>query len=440
MSTRVVISGLGPVTPFGVGIEPLWSAMCEGRNALGKITRFDPSACTCRIAAEMPAERFDVREFVPKTYRKNLKVMCRDIELALGAAWCALRSAGLATRGNSPEAPATIAPARFGCQIGAGLIASDVDELAAAIVSSRGADGHVDLHHWGAQGMQNLTPLWLLKYLPNMLACHVTIVHDCQGPSNTITCGEASSALSIGEARRIIERGAADACLAGGAEDKLNPLTYLRQELAGRLMRHDGSGDLSGALTPFSDVACGTVVGDGGGLLVLESEASSASRGTSPWACLAGFGASQSCAYDPTTSLAAPDEEAIGEAIDTALRDAGAPASSIDAVVPLGLGVPALDAAERGGLSRVFGPSLEKIPLITLAPFIGDCGAGQTAIAACVAAQALRTQTLPARLASSATRGMNGGSAPSRSAVLRRILCTTTSQSGQNAACVIESL
>src|SRR5690606_15661492 len=119
------------------------------------------------------------------------------------------------------------------------LIAADLDELTMALNESRKEDGSFDIHHWGAEGMRNLTPLWLLKYLPNMLACHVTIIHDVRGPSNTITCAEASGGLSFGESLRVIQRGAADACFCGGAESKVNPMTFYRQVLTGRLTRRN---------------------------------------------------------------------------------------------------------------------------------------------------------------------------------------------------------
>ena len=131
--------------------------------------------------------------------------MCRDTELAVGAAADAVENARIITAGTSDEPP-TIDPSRVGCHIGAGLISAEVNELGSALVTSKKEDGSFDLAHWGREGMQNLSPLWLLKYLPNMLACHVTIVHDCRGPSNTITCCEASSGLSIAESRRVIQR------------------------------------------------------------------------------------------------------------------------------------------------------------------------------------------------------------------------------------------
>jgi 3-oxoacyl-[acyl-carrier-protein] synthase II len=188
-SRRVVITGLGPVSAFGVGMGPLWSALTEGRSAMRPIAAWDASGLPTSVAAEIPADLFDVKVFVPKSYRKATKVMARDIELAVGAAHEAVRDAGLVTKSTEGATP-TLAPDRVGCHIGAGLIAADIDELTSALYTARDAEGRFSIALWGEQGMNNLTPLWLLKYLPNMLACHVTIIHDCQGPSNTITCAE----------------------------------------------------------------------------------------------------------------------------------------------------------------------------------------------------------------------------------------------------------
>ena len=103
-----------------------------------------------------------------------------------------------------------------------------------------------------------------------MLACHVTIIHDAQGPSNTITCGEASATLSIGESLRVIQRGAADLCFCGGAESKLNPMAYLRQQMLGRLNTKDND-QPQAAVRPFSATAAGTVLGEAGAIVILEA-------------------------------------------------------------------------------------------------------------------------------------------------------------------------
>ncbi len=121
--------------------------------------------------------------------------MARDIELAVVAADDAMKDAGLKTKAytETPE----IKPERFGCNIGAGLINAELDELTYAMNIARGGasgENSLDLAKWGKEGMQQLTPLWLLKYLPNMLACHVTIIHELKGPSNTITCARGERA------------------------------------------------------------------------------------------------------------------------------------------------------------------------------------------------------------------------------------------------------
>ncbi|MFM7261651.1 MAG: beta-ketoacyl-[acyl-carrier-protein] synthase family protein [bacterium] len=433
---RVVITGLGPVTAYGVGIDPLWSALCEGRSALSPIRAFDASGFAASCGAELPAD-FDVKDLVPKSYRKATKVMARDIEIAVGGALAAVRDAGLATRGTDPDNPPTIRPDRVGCHIGAGLIAAELDELTSALTTSRDASGKFDPGHWGQQGMQELTPLWLLKYLPNMLACHVTIIHDCQGPSNTITCNEASSGLSLAESQRVIERGAADACLSGGADSKMNPMAYLRQELAGRFAACSKDADATKAVKPFDTSAAGTLIGEGGGILVVEAEDTAKARGARIHAVLSGTGASQSWCEDTVGLVPDATGESLADAMHAALRDAGLAPADIDAIIPFGSGVAALDALEKNALARVFGTDLAKKPIVTLAPSIGTTCAGFGAIAVAVACRALSEQRLPARLNTKNADGLDASAAPSTSRALRHILIATPSLGGQNSAAVV---
>ncbi len=271
MSREVAITGIGPVTALGIGMAPLWEALCEGGTGIRPLNAFHGETWACPFAAELPADEFSIRKVVPKSYRKATKVMCRDIELAVASAQAATFDAGVVTAASG-EGEITIPPHRMGCHIGAGLIAADVNELGAALATSKPQDGPFDLHHWGREGMENLTPLWLLKYLPNMLACHVTIVHDCQGPSNTITCWESSAPLSLAESMRVIQRGAADACLSGGIESRLNVLATWRQQCAGRLTQASPDTDPSTLIKPFEPDANGTVLGEGGGITTVRQQ------------------------------------------------------------------------------------------------------------------------------------------------------------------------
>lgn len=440
MSRRVVITGLGPVSAFGVGLSPLWEAMVEGRSAVRGIRRFDPHGFSCTAAGELDDDLLDVRKIVPRSYRKATKVMCRDIELAVAASAAAVGDAGLVTKGTDAEGTPTIPPPRMGCHIGAGLVAAEVNELNAALWSSRDEAGHFNIRHWGSNGMTTLTPLWLLKYLPNMLACHVTIIHDCQGPSNTITCCEASSGLSIGESMRVIQRGAADACLSGGAESKLNLVGLLRQHYAGRLAPIPNGQDPATVVRPFDRSASGTVIGEGGGIVVVEAAEVAQDRGARPYAELLGFASTQSYCPDTVGLQIEPDGEGISDAIAIALGHSGTDPDTVDAIAPFGSGIPHIDAAEAAGIRRVFGARAAEIPLITTIPNTGNCNAGAGTIAVAVAANAIRSQTLPARINAQQTDGLDGAACPSRSAELKRVVVLSTSQGGQNCAMVLGSV
>jgi len=443
-SRTIVLTGLGPISAFGVGIDPLWTAMCEGRSAIAPLQRWDATGFPSGAGAELADELYDVKTAVPKSYRKATKVMARDIELAVGAAAEAIRSAGLVTRGTAEGATPTIAPDRMGCHIGAGLIAAELDELTGGMWASRRDDAAspgdlaVDLGHWGSQGMENLTPLWLLKYLPNMLACHVTIIHDCQGPSNTITCADASALLSLGESRRVIERGDADACLSGGAESRTNQMGMLRQTFAGRVAPAPPGVDPASVVKPFAPDANGSAIGEGGGIVVLEDEATAIARGAPRLARFVGFGASQCFPHDPFAADLSGCGDDIAEAIRVALADAAITPADIDAIVPSGTGIPGVDAGEAAAIREVFRARAAEIPLVQVTPFVGLCGAGSGALSVAVATRCLLEQKLPARINTLGCTDLDANVAPARSATLHRILVLSTSLGGQVAAAVLE--
>ncbi len=442
MSRRVVITGLGTVTPLGVGIEALWDAMTAGRSGLGPITIMDASGLSSRLGGEV--RDFSAKDHVPKGYRKAVKVMARDIELAVAAAKAAVEDARLVTRSTAEEtgATTTYAGERVGCQIGAGLIAAETEELSSALATAA-SGGSFSLRAWGESGIANLQPLWLLKYLPNMLACHVTIIHGAEGPSNTICCGEASGLLSIGESARVIERDAADLCFAGGAESKLHLMGMLRAAFAGRLAETGDATDPAPFVRPFDPHATGSLIGEAGGIAILEESASASARGASAYAEIVGFGAAHSPAppYTPAGERSGPGPGADRGrelAIRRALADADIGPEAIDAIVPAAHGSAWEDQAEAGSLRAVFGPRLAQIPLVTLTPFIGNTFAGSGGVAVAVAAMALRRQQLPARLhGGTPAAGLLVGPASARHAALRHILVCSSSLGGQNAAAVL---
>lgn len=440
MSRRVVITGLGAVTGFGAGVSALWEGLLSGESRLRPIRLFDASDFPCRLGAEV--EDFSARSLVPKSYRKAVKVMARDIEFAVAAAREAIEGAGLATKASlngDDSAGPTYDSRRVGCHIGAGFIACEIDELAMAEASSVDAEGVFDLKQWGDGGLNNLPPLWLLKYLPNMLACHVTIIHGAQGPSNTITCAEASGLLSVGESMRVIERGSADVCYSGGAESKINPLGMVRMDFGNRLAHTGDETDGARFLRPYDPAAPGGLLGEAGGIVILEEFEKARDRGARIHAECAGFGAGQSPHSDDPEQRA----EGLRFAILNALDDAGLAPGDIDAILPHAGGIASMDAEEHASLRQVFGDRLADLPLVTLTPALGEGMAGAGGVAMCVAALCVQHQTLPARLHATPAglpEDLQAGPAAQRDARVERMLVCTNALGGQNAAVIVQGV
>jgi 3-oxoacyl-[acyl-carrier-protein] synthase II len=432
---RVVITGIGVVSPIGIGAKSFWENLLAGQVGVRRIALYDPTGFPSQIGGEVSG--YKINDFVPKSYRKATKVMARDIELAVIAADDAFKDAGLQSKAYT-ESP-TIAVERFGCNIGAGLISIDLAEMTQALNAARSAadPSKLDLKRWGQEGMQQLTPLWLLKYLPNMLACHVTIIHGLKGPSNTITCADASSHLAIGEAFRTIQRGAADLAICGGAETKIVPMALMRQTLLKRVStQHNNSPDQ--AVRPFDQEASGTAVGEGGGLLILEEYEHAKARGAKIYCELVGFGASQD-----TYSVMQPDPKghSYGRAIQKALAEANLPPTAVDCLVPCGLGIPSHDRAELAGLHNVFGAGLERVALSAIKAQTAHLAAG-SGVDAATAALAVHHGIIPP--SKNTTKPIDGlklnVSAEARQAKVNVSVSSIYSLGGQNAALVFKKI
>ncbi len=372
----------------------------SGRCGVDVIRAFDASAFPCGIAGSVPP--FKTTDFVPKSYRKSTKIMARDIELAVVAADNAVRDARLATRGileiNNGKPPDeswyTPDPARVGCNIGAGLICADLNELTEAMARAANPDGTLDLGRWGksenpdeSSGMDALAPLWLLKYLPNMLSCHVSIIHDTRGPSNTITCQQASAGLALSEACRTIERGQADVALVGGGESLVHPMGLMRWTLL-NLLNRSGNTDPAKACRPYDKRCTGTVVSEGAGVLVIEELEHARRRGAHIYAEIRGLA---SCASGLPLGSADPAGEPLKHVALRAISDAKLQPEAVNLIMPPASVVPQLDQSDANGIRAAFG----HVPAITTPRgAIGDAGAASQALDLVFAAQMLNRQML----------------------------------------------
>lgn len=370
---RVVVTGVGVVSSLGLTSQDFWSGLCEGKCGIDTIKAFDPVGFPCKVAGEVP--EYKIRNFVPKTHRKATKLMCRDIELSVIAADEAVKNSGLITKAADQE-NLSITPDRTAISFGAGLISCDLVELAPSVALSI-TDNQFDIHKWGKEGLESLTPLWLLKYLPNMLPCHVGIIHDIQGPSNTITCGEVSSHIAIAEATEMVARGDAEVALGGGCEAKVNPIVIMRQCLLKRSTT-EANDNPQAACRPFDASASGSVFGEGAGTIVLEELEFAKSRNASILAEIVGHASSNSLntQYESLES----DGKGIQIAIRNALSEAGISPDQIDLIIPTGTGILQDDKAEAAALKAVFGDTLNDISVWPIKSAVSHTGAASGSI------------------------------------------------------------
>ncbi len=335
MSNRVVITGLGAISASGEGADALWQAVLNGKSGIDYI-RPDGSGIPSRGAAgddwkpigacfpEFAAEKFI-------TQRKALKVMARDIQMAVAAAQLAFKDAALTQPATDPE--------RFGVVVGSGVLNHEVNELAYSIQNSLNEDGRMTLKKFGEDGLGALFPLWLLKYLPNMPACHISILFDLQGPNNTVTTGASSGMQAIGEAFRIIQRGAADAMLAGGAESKVNPVGISQYQVMNVLAQFNGQAPAK-VYRPLDEQAAGFVVGEGAAFVVLEEMEHAKKRNAPIYAEIIGFGSSSR------------GGEAL--AMKTAIAEAGISPDALDYLQAAGIGLVPEDDRELSAIENTF--------------------------------------------------------------------------------------
>jgi len=393
LNRRIVITGLGTVTPAGIGAPALADAVREGRSAVGPITRFDASNHSCRVAGMV--NEFDPSEGIRKDQsryvKKMAKVMAVDIQLAVAAANLAVLDCGLPVgdaKADEPVLP-TIDHTRFGIIFGTSFIPTELEDMAAPVRASF-VDGRFSLKGWGTYGIPRLFPLWLLKHLPNMHACHTGILWDAQGPSNSLTTSDAGGLLALDEAARILRRGGADYMLAGGAESRVNPVMLLRYCLVHRLAT--ANDNPAAACRPFDLDRTGQVSGEGAAVLMIEGADVAEKRGARIYADVLGTGAG-------TTTAGVNACDADGRAVATACRRALAAAnvapSNLGAVVAHGTAFAPQDRSEAAGLRAALGPAAKDVPVTAIKGVTGNLGAASGLAELAAAILVLRQGQVP---------------------------------------------
>ncbi len=374
---EIVITGTGVVSPIGIGTDAFWSALVAGRSGIKLLKFFEEDG-----GGDMPVPfGGKVDDFDPKQYirpRKSLKVMSRDIQFAFAAADMACAEAGFHNGVIDPE--------RLGIVFGSELIPCEPAELVDAYLGCM-TNGKFDFSLWGKTTMEELFPLWMLKYLPNMPACHIGIAQDARGPNNSLTLGDVSSLSAVAEAVRVIERGHADAMIAGGAGSRVHPSMWGRNEMFDTSHRSD---DPAAASRPFDARRDGMIGGEGAGAFVLETRRHAESRGAEIIARILGYAS----AFEPARNGQPLQGNAVRLAIAGALRDAELDADEIGHVNAHGNSTTLDDRIEAAAIRQMLGD----VPVTAPKSFFGNHGAGSGAVEAAASILAFRHGEVPPTL------------------------------------------
>jgi 3-oxoacyl-[acyl-carrier-protein] synthase II len=377
---RVAVTGLGVVAPNGIGKEAFWDACVRGRSGIGPIRCFDASGHPVHVAGEVP--EFDVTAYVPSAHRKSLKIMGRAARFGVAAAGLAVADSGLDLSRMNPE--------RVGVVLGTGLVPIDLPEVAPLVADACSGDGRLHVDRLGERGRDALFPLWILKYLPNMTAAHISLIHGAQGPNSTITTACAASTQAVGEAFRLIARDDADVVLSGGADSRLDPLLLLAYSALGALS--PSTRPPQEVSRPFDGERDGFVLGEGAGVLVLEELEHARRRGAVIYAEVLGLGSS----FD-AYAVTKPDPEARGaaRAIRWALREARVDPGDVDYINAHGTSTRLNDLMETVAVKRVFGPLARTLPLSSIKSMVGHLIGAAGAAEAVALALTLHEGVLP---------------------------------------------
>jgi 3-oxoacyl-[acyl-carrier-protein] synthase II len=360
---RVVITGLGAVTPIGLGIQEFWDGLTEGRNGISRISHFDPTEFRSHMAAE-------VKNFNPEDWieRKSAERMDRFVHFAMASSAMAIKDAGLDTFAFDGN--------RAGIIIGSGIGGAQTIE-----------NGFSRLHE---KGPKSLSPFFVSKSLINMAACMVSITYGLKGPLSAPCVACSTGANAVGDAFRIIQRGDADVMLAGGSEASVTPLPYAG--FCGTRSMSIRNDCVEKASRPFDKNRDGFVIGEGAGIVVLERLEHALNRSARIYAELIGYGNAADAFH-----FTAPDPTGDGmvRVMRNALRDAGIDAREVGYINAHGTSTVINDKIESAAVIKVFGDHAMHLKISSIKSMIGHLLAAAGAVEFVATVMSVHTGKLP---------------------------------------------
>ena len=362
MKRRVVVTGMGIISPLGIGVEDNWSAVCNGNSGIGPITRFDSESFPVKFAGEV--KDFDPEKFMS---HKEVKKMDRFIHFAVAAGQSALEDSGYEITDENAE--------RVGVQVGVGL----------------GGLPAIEKYHdtYKERGVRKITPFFIPMVIANLASGQVSIHTGAKGPNTCVVTACATGTHSIGDAARLIQYGDADVMIAGGTESVITPLCVGGFHAAKALSTRND--DPQGASRPFDKDRDGFVIGEGCGVVVLEEYESAKKRGAKIYGEFAGYALNGDAYHITSTS---PNGEGAARCMNLALNNAGVNKEDIDYINAHGTSTGA-DSTETQAIKTVFGDHAYKLAVSSTKSMTGHLLGAAGGIEAIYSLLALSRGVLP---------------------------------------------
>ena len=371
---RVVVTGMGIVAPQCRTLDDLWNLLISGVGTVRPHDGFGIISLAAPADFDGHIDEFESHDSAQqKAIRKSLKVMSREIQMAVAASCRALNNAEIKV-GQLPSE-------RIGISFGSDYILTTVEDVLDGVRSCM-TGAQFDLSQWGTAGLSKMTPLWQLKYLPNMPASHIAILNDFHGPSNSITLREASIGAVVGESVEIIASGRADIMVVGTTGSRLHPYKLMHAKQHEELTQT--------ACRPFDQDRDGTTLGEGAGAIILEEKEHAEKRGADCWAEIV-------CgSYRSRFDRAGKDfrRETVRAVLESVLRRGEMLPEQVGHINAHGLGNKTSDSAEAQGIHDIFGKRTQPISVTAAKGHFGNLGAGSGTLELIAGILSLRYQTL----------------------------------------------
>lgn len=383
---RIAITGMGMISPIGCDLETIWEHVRTGKSGIAPLESLPTDSLPFRSGGEVKDFTGSISDYGPlekplkRAIKKNMKVMCREIEMGVAAAQKALSHAGFSTDHD---------PNRCGCLFGCDYILTRPEEYADGVKNCVAQAGNMHVREWPTLGLPKVGPLWLLKYLPNMPNSHVSIYNDFRGPNNSITMREASMNLAIAEAASIIRRGAADVMIVGATGSRIHPLRTAHVTLIDELASEQAEPEKMAR--PFDSSCDGMVLGEGAGALLLEDWESAQARGATIWGEVIGQGAAM---VGPSTDGKRDFiRQTVYNSIQATLRSVGDRLPENWHLHAHGLSTLEQDRSEALAIDEALKP-FPDVPVTAAKSYFGNLGAGSAAIEIACSILAMKHGTL----------------------------------------------